>query len=218
MGGEISKASLEAITHPEDEAVVRKAFEEFDKNKTGGLDRKEWNAFSKFLWEVIVEGATDNAAQEVINQRHAHMQAAFGGLSGGLLGMRGRNYGRIQARLYMHANNARPYHHEAWVSSMFDKADKNKDGNVSFDEFLSFLRNESKVEYQENKDNARNNVLDPTAAMPGPSSLSGGLLSGMMMPGMPPEYRIDQETFAIPTGLRPQQVMCTKGRDVINTM
>ena len=65
MGGEASKDAHEAITNPENESGVRKAFENFDKNKGGGLDRKEWAAFAKLLWEVNVEDATDEATREV---------------------------------------------------------------------------------------------------------------------------------------------------------
>ena len=48
---------------------------------------------------------------------------------------------------------------------MFEVADKNKDGSVTFDEFINFLCNEAKKDRAETKDNAHNKIKDPMAGM-----------------------------------------------------
>lgn len=78
MGSSLSKKeALAIIASPENKEELERLFRDFDKDKNGALDAKEWQAFGKLLWEVDVEQANEAGRQEVDTQGPAAVQLTF---------------------------------------------------------------------------------------------------------------------------------------------
>lgn len=68
MGSSSSKETaeiLQNIAHPDNEAELRTIFAKFDKNKSGSLDKAEWAAFGKYLYQADVELSLKDGEKEV---------------------------------------------------------------------------------------------------------------------------------------------------------
>jgi len=170
MGSGNSKQVLEVITHPDNEAEVKMVFESFDKDKSGALSTDEWRKFCKYLWQVDVDQALDQKVKELRQQeeeRHQKQLAQMG--MGGLGKLAGMGSGARSAGQYRQVNElkrmVKPKDVEEWCDKMFSLADKDKGGNISYPEFLSFLQNESKAEATQQAANMAQAGADPHARM-----------------------------------------------------
>lgn len=65
MGNSNEKEILDTISSPENETALRALFQQFDKNKSGSLDKKEWAVFGKYLYKADVEKPLKEGEKDV---------------------------------------------------------------------------------------------------------------------------------------------------------
>jgi Ca2+-binding EF-hand superfamily protein len=155
------------IANPEDEAALRAIFSEFDSNNSGSLDKEEWLKFGAHLWRVDVEEVLEGEKEKFVDGKNATTKntlagmpgpmRAIGGLGGG---MRGNMNSRVATEL---KKMVKPEDVAEWISEMFDKADKDKGGSITFDEFKAFLQHDSKAEADRIQLNFQVAANDPRA-------------------------------------------------------
>ena len=58
---------LDLISNPENSTGLEELFNAFDTNKNGALEKDEWLAFGKYLWEVDVQDSLDKGEKDVRN-------------------------------------------------------------------------------------------------------------------------------------------------------
>jgi len=126
---------------------LRKVFGQFDKDKSGGLDKGEWKLFGKYLWLADIKEATEDVKKEVREEfkSKAPMMA-------GLMGSAASSATGLLAK------GVQPNDVDAWVEAMFTKADTDKSGTLSYDEFKAFLERENKAEADSYKAKLRDAV------------------------------------------------------------
>lgn len=64
MGSADSKI-VEVIRDPVSDEKLRNLFQQFDKDKSGNLDKTEWKLFGKYLWLADIKEATEDVKKEV---------------------------------------------------------------------------------------------------------------------------------------------------------
>lgn len=139
MGKNASKQLKDLMEHPENEADFRKVFASLDANHDGSLSLSEFSAASDLWWAAIRGGATDHVKAELraeIEQKAPLMKSLMAKIG-------------VQAVDLLAQESDLKVEQTAWTSRMFQVADRNGDGSVSFDEFLRFVRHEALEEQQE---------------------------------------------------------------------
>jgi Ca2+-binding EF-hand superfamily protein len=146
MGGSESKI-VEAIKNPNEDAALRKLFGQFDKDKSGSLDKEEWKLFGKYLWLADIKEATEDVKHEVREEfkSKAPMMA-------GLMGS------AASSATGLIAKGVQPSDVDKWIESLFARADKDNSGSLSYDEFKVFLEHENKAEADAHKAKLRDAV------------------------------------------------------------
>jgi Ca2+-binding EF-hand superfamily protein len=176
MGAKLSKQLAEVLAHPEAEEEAHKAFWALDMDYTGGLSFDEWRDAADAFWEAVRGSGEDHVREEL-----REYVAARAPIMKNLVGKLG-----AQAVTLLAEESARE-EREPWVRRLFEQADKNKDNVVSFDEFLSFLRNEATAEQREHEQRLRELVAQNVEQNDGDISVvvhHGSSTKSVLVPGL----------------------------------
>jgi hypothetical protein len=148
MGAKLSKQLAEVLAHPDAVENARKVFTALDKDKSGALSFEEWHDAADVFWEAIRGTGEAHVRQELREHVAAHapmMKNMMGKMGSQAVTMVAEESNQQEQRL-------------PWVQRLFEQADKNKDNAVSFEEFLSFVRNEAAAEQREHEQRLRDLV------------------------------------------------------------
>jgi Ca2+-binding EF-hand superfamily protein len=145
MGGTLSKRLTEALAHPEAEEDARKVFTALDKDKSGALSFEEWARAADVFWAAIRGTGEERVRQELREHVAAHAP-----MLKNMMGKMGS-----QAVTMLAEENDKEEQRLPWVQRLFEQADKNKDNEVSFEEFLSFVRNEGAAAQRDHEQHLR---------------------------------------------------------------
>jgi len=150
MGPTIVKELSLIVTHPNNIDKLKEAFDKADTSKDGRLEKEEFTQFGRVLFEVDVE----LAQQEV--------RKALRGFAG--------SQAALEIAALISENNI-----AIFVEKMFNQADADKSGAISFDEFQAFLKKQAGLTGEEKldcvKDGIGNLKISPDVAQPGISTL-----------------------------------------------
>ncbi len=148
MGGSLGKQLADVVAHPDALEDAQKVFSALDKDKSGALSFTEWCDAVDVFWEAI----RGTGEEHVRHELRAHV-ATHAPIMKNMFGKLGAQAVTILAE--ENSEERRP-----WVERLFAQADKDKDNSVTFDEFMSFVRNEAAAEQRAREEQLRNLVAD----------------------------------------------------------
>jgi Ca2+-binding EF-hand superfamily protein len=148
MGSGESKV-VEAILHPDNEKAIEDLFHKFDADKSGKLELNEWQKFGKILFEVDMKECAEPVYQEI---RHEFKTKAL--MMGGLMGSAAVSAAKVVNK-HMKEEDV-----DHWIQEMFNKADTDKTGSLSLEEFKAFLQGTNLEEMKHHQQALRDAVAD----------------------------------------------------------
>eukprot|EP00009_Paramoeba_aestuarina_P007881 CAMPEP_0201520604 /NCGR_PEP_ID=MMETSP0161_2-20130828/11983_1 /ASSEMBLY_ACC=CAM_ASM_000251 /TAXON_ID=180227 /ORGANISM="Neoparamoeba aestuarina, Strain SoJaBio B1-5/56/2" /LENGTH=486 /DNA_ID=CAMNT_0047919037 /DNA_START=272 /DNA_END=1728 /DNA_ORIENTATION=- len=116
MGVKFSKEAEKALAAPNNKKAVEKVFGQLDKDKSGGLSKEEFRVFAR----IVLEKDLGDLKKEGGGAKETKMEFD-------------EAFGKIAKQVK--ANNI-----DEFVEHMFKVADVDKDGNLTYEEFHSFLQ------------------------------------------------------------------------------